>query len=340
MGLFTPQLSTKTMLLMCRQMATTSGAGIPILRSLELVSENLKDKNARNILARMHDRIRKGSTLADAARQESRQLHPLFVELLASGEAGGHVEAMLQDLADYFEDRLSMKRLIIGKSTYPALQLCAAWFLGTFALGIVSRLSARGFDIWQYVREYAQFQALALGGFAVFVLAMAAISRWRGLKAPWAWAATFCWPIKNISRRFARARFFRSLSLLIGSGAPLARSIERAAATTLNPYLEEDFRAVAPRVNAGETLVQAFAPCKYMTRELREMVHVGEESGRLEESLRKASDYQMQEAVHAVNVATKVGEVVIILGVAMVIGYVVISFWTGYYGGMLDELGV
>jgi len=70
------------------------------------------------------------------------------------------------------------------------------------------------------------------------------------------------------------------------------------------------------------------------------MLSVGEESGKLDETLLKAAQYQMEEATHAVNVATRVGEIVIGLAVAALIGYIVISFWSNYYGKMMDELKI
>lgn len=341
MGLASPMIATKRMVPLCRQMATSYGAGIPILRTLELVAEVEKHKRTREVFERMHDGIRDGDTLAQACRKESKYLPPMFTECLASGEMGGRIATMLNDLAQYYEDRLAMRRTIIIKSLYPAFQLSMAWFLGSFALRIIPRLDMdKTFNAWQYIAEYARFQVFSLLLFFTIVAVVFLFGQTRAFRRMWGAFATYLWPLRNITRRFARARFFRSLSLLVGSGLPIAYAIERAASTTLNPFIEKDLLAAVPRVAAGMTLSEAFAPCRFLTPQTREMIHVGEESGRIEDTLRKASDYQMEEAVHAVNVATRVGEVVIIIAVAIIIGWIVFSFYGRFYGGLMDELNI
>jgi len=338
--LLSSQLSTKTMVPLSRQLATSSGAGIPILRTLELVAGGARDKKARNLLLRVRDNIRDGNTLSQALRAESKYLPPLFVELMSSGEAGGHIEAMLQDLAQYFEERLQMQRMVISKLTYPFLQVCAAWFLGTFALRALSHIGTGAFNLDEYLLGYAKFQASALGVFGVVALVLWGLTRLGFFRSPWRWILTYMWPIKGVTRRFGRSRFFRSLSLLIASGMPIARALERAAATTLNPYMEDDFLTAVPRVQAGDSLTESLRGCRFMTQETIEIIAVGDESGKVDAALRKASEYQMQEAIHAVNVAARAGEVFIMLLVAGLIGYIVISFYSGLYGGLFDALGV
>lgn len=341
MGLMSPQIPAKKMVPVCRQMATSYGAGIPILRTLELIAEAEKHKGVREVFLRMHDGIRNGDTLGQACRKESKCLPPLFTELLASGEMGGRIATMLSELAQYYEDRLEMQRLIVRKSLYPGFQLATAWFLGTFALGILPHLRmGKSFDLWGYIGEWGRFQVVSLLVFFAILAGVVLIGRAGALRWVWGLLATYLWPLRNITRRFARTRFFRSLSLLIGSGLPIGYAIERAASTTLNPYIEKDLVTAVPRVAAGMTLSDAFAPCRFLTPQTREMIHVGEESGRLEETLQKAADYEMQEAVHAVNIATRVGEVVIIIAVAVLIGWIVISFYSQLYGGLMDDLNI
>ncbi|NIA15034.1 MAG: hypothetical protein GWP08_13255 [Nitrospiraceae bacterium] len=340
MGLLSSKLPDKKMMTVCRQMATSYNAGIPILRTLELMTDKERDKKTREVLLTIHDDISNGSTLEQAARRQAEYLPPLFVELLASGETGGRLDAMLKDLANYFEDRTEMRRMIVRKSMYPCFQLMMAWFLGTFALRILGHIGSGTFSIGGYLADYANFQAKAMLLFATAAMAVIALWRMGLISGVWGWIATYLWPLRSITRRFARARFFRSLSLLVGSGVPIQHAITRATTTMLNAVMERDLLTAVPRVMSGLTLAEAFAPCNSLTPETKEMIVVGEQSGQLEEMLRKTSQYQMDEAVHAVSIATRVGEVLVMVGVAIVIGYVVISFWSGFYGGMMDDLGI
>ena len=337
MGLFSPQLSTKTMVPVCRQLATTYEAGIPILKGLELVSEQSGDKTAREVLRQMKENIQNGATLGESARQHRKHLPPFFIELLASGEAGGRLDLMLRDLAQYFEDRQTMIRRFIGAMVYPCIQLTLAWFLGTFALGLVGQLdvmSGTPFSFETYLTSYAKFQAKALLIFGLVVLLLAGLSYVGVLRWISGWLSNVVWPLRPISRRFALARFFRSMSLLVGSGMNIKSCVQNSAAITMNPYMQRDLLQAVPPLANGATLVEAFACTRYLTQVSREMIMVGEETGNLEGSLRKVSEYHLEEATHQVQVLTRIMGVLLLLAVAGIVGFVVISFYAKLYSGM------
>lgn len=344
MGLFSPQISLKKVVPVCRQLATSYDAGIPILKSLELIMRQEGDAKTRQVFRHMHDSIKNGSTLGEAARLQKRYLPPFFIEMLATGERGGKLDVMLRDLAQYFEDRLAMKRQIIRTLTYPALQLTAAWYVGTFALGLIRQVRGvfqsrnPSFDLGAYFDSYLRFQGIVTV-LAIAVFAGCVVLSRMGLFG-WVWGlfATKIWPMSIVTQKFGLARFFRSMSLLIGSGMRIDHCIENSAAVVANPYLERDLvKAVSP-VRDGRTLVEAFAESRTLTPTAREMIYIGEQAGQLENALRKVSEYHMQEATHAVHIANRVMGVLILLAVGGIVGYVIISFFM-MYGGMLDDIG-
>lgn len=344
MALLSSEISTKKLVPLCRQLATSYDAGIPIIQTLDLVKRNVRDREVATVLTHMSDDIRNGSTLAEAATRQEKKLPKFFVNLLATGEAGGRLDITLRDLADYFEDQLELRRDIIRSMTYPTLYLCAAWFLGSFALGIVGRLRAlfnernATFNLGEYFREYAGFQMNAMLVVGAVVLAAGILSRmgvWRWI---YSFVGTFIWPLSKVTRRFALARFFRSLSLLIASGTGMIPSIRASAAVTSNPYVEKDLLRSVPYVKEGFTLTESFSHCRMLTPLDREIILVGETSGKLDTQLNKASKYHQDEANHAVAVALKVLNVLIVLAVGLVVGYIVITFWSQYFGIMGDVL--
>lgn len=340
MGLMTKEISAKQLVPLCRQMASSYDAGLPIIRTLELMSENAKDSRAKQVFQSMAADARGGATLGEAARKQEKYLPRFFIELLHSGELGGRLDVMLRDLADYYEDRLSMQRKIVGAMVYPALQLTAAWFLGTFALGLISQLSlesGQAIDLGAYFSQYLTFQGISMAVVAVAVVIIIVLSRMGIFKFSFGLIAHFVWPLNKVNRKFSLARFFRSFSLLVGSGMNIQACIANAAAISGNPYIEKDLKTAIPRVSGGATLVEAFGPCRSLTPVAREMLEVGEQSGNLEASLRKVSEYHLEEGQHAVSIATKVMGVLIVLAVAGLIGFVIISFYAKYFS-MLNSL--
>jgi type II secretory pathway component PulF len=347
MGLLSAEIPTKKMVPLCRQMATSYDAGIPVLRMLDMLSNGQKDRQVRDLLRRMSNAVQRGSTLGDAAQAESKYLPKFFISLLSTGEMGGRLDEMLRDLAQYFEDRLTMQRNIVRSLIYPCIQIMAAWYLGTFALRLIPKImnlmTARGggsFDIGAYFVEYGIFQAKAHAIFAIFFVAFVVLARMGLFGWVWGLFATHIWPLSNVTIKFGLARFFRSMSLLIGAGLRVDFCVDASAEVTANPYMEKDLKKATPLIRRGSTLVEAFSESRYLTPTAREMVAVGEQSGNLETQLRKVADLHLADALHAVDIATKFMGVLIVLAVAGLIGYIVILFWTSLYGGLFNELGV
>ncbi len=347
MGLFSAQIGTKQMVPLCRQLATSFDAGIPIIRTFEHVGSITNDGKVRRVLIEMTDSLKRGSTLGEAALSQRKFLSPFFIQLLASGERGGQIDIMLRDLAQYFEDRLEMQRMIRRMMAQPVFYLFVAWFGGTFAFGIlgVVREAFAGTGggtegVMVYLGEYARFQVKAIIVFAGLVAIAIVLAR-LGLFG-WISGAvtTFIWPISVVTRKFALARFFRSFALLLNSGLSITKCIEGAASVTANPYIQKDLLKAIPEIRAGATLVEAFSHSRQLTPMSREMLAIGEQSGKLELQMRKISQYHLEEATHATQVATRVFATTVFLLVAGLIGYIVISFYMNLYGSMFDELGI
>ncbi len=326
------------MAIICRQLATMYNAGIPLLQALSLAAERGVSARARVLLQRMARFIREGASLAEAAAREERVLPELFVEVVAAGEKGGRLDVLLRDLAQYYERMHGMKRSVISSLVYPGLQLASAWFLGTFALGIVKSIggilhgSGGRFSMNAYLLSYLRFQGIALFLLLLGVAVLVFLSRRGWLRGPAALVMRGMWPLNRVIEKFALARFYRGMSLLIQAGLDMRQCITRSAAMTLNAAIEDDLLRAVPVVSRGGSLVEAFSHSRYLGRVGREMLAVGEQSGNLEATLQKAAEYSFEEAQTAVTVLGKVLQVFITLAVGVVVGYIVISFYGKLYG--------
>lgn len=342
MRIFSPHIATKAIAPVCRQLATSYEAGIPVLKCLELTAKNTRNKEAKQVLSEMRARVMDGATLGEAARAYRRQLPQYFIEMLDAGDKSGKLAVMLRDLADYYEDQMHMRRKIIGALIYPGIQAAAAWFLGSFALRLVSSIDFSGrnpFNMSDYIASYLRFQAVAMVVFMLLIAGIAVLSRLGLWQLAWGAVTNTIWPINTVVRKLALARFFRSMSLLIGSGMHLPQCITNAAAITANPYIQRDLMRAAPLVVNGAALVDAFSICGTLTPMARQMLLVGEQSGNLEMALAKVAQYHLEEADFALRAAAKVMGVVILLGLGALVGYIYLSFFMTYYGRMLDSIG-
>ncbi len=348
MGLLSSEIDTKAMVPVCRQLATTYEAGIPILKSFQHVARESKDPRVRRVMRSIADDIQQGGTLADAVQRQSKYLSPFFVQLMMSGEKGGHLDAMLNDLAQYFEDRLNIQRTVASAMAYPVMLMIVAWFLGSFALGMGNRAVASFSDpskggvggVTEYFGEWASMQLRAMGIFAVLAVVFVLLARAGVLGWITGAVTTFVWPLSKVTQYFAMARFFRSFALLMSSGLSVNRCVEGAAGVTNNPYIEKDLLQVVPHVKRGETLAESFRASRFLTPMAREMLAVGEESGNLDYHLKKCADYHLKEAGHWTRQAVTVFTVLLMVTVFGAIGAIIIRFYTNLYGGMMDALGI
>ncbi len=324
----------------CRQMATSYNAGIPILQTLKLLGGQTSHRRAQRVFLEMHHAIKNGSGLGEAAQVQEKYLPRYFIDLLSAGETGGKLDIMLRDLADYYEDRLRMRRDILQAISYPVfILLPIAYFLGSFALMLVSRLDMSGgggFNFGDYIQDYMFFQMRMMVFFALIFGVVVVLSRYGIFPWIWGWVATFVWPLAPITRKLALSRFFRSMALLVGAGVDLKKCIVNGAAITANPYMQRDLLQAVPGVVQGKTLVEAFSVTRSLTPLAREMLLVGEQSGELEIAMMKVSQYHHEEATHAVNRGVKVLGVVIMLTVAIMVGFFIISFYSQLYSNLLN----
>lgn len=342
MGLFTSQIPTKKMVTLCRQLATSYDAGLPLTQSMDIVGSQLGDKEVSRVLQSMKTDIRNGATLGEAAAAQHRHLPTFFVQLAAVGETGGRLDIMFRDLAQYYEDKAELRRQIIGSLVYPAIQLAAGWFLGSFALTTIGMIdvAATSFNFGALIERYVQIQIVA--GFVViaaivgaFVLNMLGVLGYvTGL------VGTFAWPFSAATRRFALARFCRSMALLVQSGVSMPRCVEDAASVAANPYIANDLAKCAEPIRRGATVSEAFSQSRYLPDMAKQMIAVGEETGALDTQLMKVSEWFTSEAQARLKTLITIMNVSIILGVALTIGYVIISFYARLYGGLMNEYGI
>ncbi|NLN92403.1 MAG: hypothetical protein GX130_03710 [Candidatus Hydrogenedens sp.] len=322
-----------------RQLSTAYQAGLPVIAALQIVVDRGAPSRARRALIMMADSIRDGSSLADAAREQQAVLPELFIEVLAAGETGGRLDVLLADLADHYDGMEAIARATKVAMVYPALQLASAWYLGSFALGIIRTFTLTGsgtFSLSSYLSSYGAFQFNChLIAFTVLAI-LFGLNRLGSLNIVFSTIKHHLWPVNRIIHKFALARFFQGFSILLGAGIEIKKCIRQSAAMTLHPLVERDLLQALPAVAQGKTLIEAFAPCKSLTRVDHEMIGVGEVSGELEASCKKLSEYHLNEAASAVQTAMKILQVVITLVVGAIIGYIVISFYGRLYGSMLD----
>ena len=282
-------------------------AGLPILRSIELLLERQQNPVWKEVLTDIRDRITSGASLSDAFAAQGDLFPRLYPTSLKAGEKAGELEPVLRRFLKYQKTMVQLQRKVVSTLIYPALLI-------TVSIGLISILMT--FVIPRFTEFFAEFGSdlplltrivvgiattirahigwIAGGLVAAFVGLRYFARTDRGreffdaqyLKLPF---------VGGIFRRFAISQFTRSLATLLSGGTPLVPSLETASEAVGNRYVSRKIGETVPRVREGGELWRALEDTGMMTNLTIEMVKVGESSGALEEMLNSASEFYDEE---------------------------------------------
>ena len=282
-------------------------AGLPVVRSFEILLERQKNPTLRRVLTDVRERVNSGMSISEAFAEEGDLFPRLYWTSLKAGEKSGEIEAVLRRYLKYQKTVIALTRKVASTLVYPAILIALSAGLITILMTYV---------IPRFTEFFADFNAelplltvvvLAIATFLranflllVGVIAGAAflVSRWLKTTVGREWfdGAILKLPIVGgIFRRFAITQFTRSLGTLLGGGTPLVPALENAADAVGNRSVSRRIKAVVPKVREGRELWKTLDETGILTDLTIEMIKVGESSGALEEMLASVSEFYDEE---------------------------------------------
>lgn len=281
------------------QLSDLLRSGVPLLRSLELLQRQSRNKVLKVVLQEVRDEVADGTRLAEAMRQHSKVFSELAVSMVRAGEEGSFLEDVLRRIADFTEHQEDLKGRVVGATVYPmfliviggfVLTVMMVWFVPKFE-PVFQRLETRGELPWATTAVVAISDTLSSYGLVVagllVTVAFFAIQYFqtddgrlaldRGkLAAPGA---------GNIYRSLAIARFCRILGTLLSNGVPILNSLRIAKDATGNKILANAINEASDYISAGKTLAEPLRASGEFPEEAVEIIAVAEEANNLEKVL-------------------------------------------------------
>jgi len=285
-----------------RQLATLVQSGMPLDQALTAVAEQADDARAARIVAAVRTQLSAGEALPAALAQYPRTFSPLYRGLVGAGAETGRLAEVLTRLADYLEAREALRQKVVLALIYPAIVTVIAFAVIAVLLAYVV---PQVVSVYQQSRQTlpwltqaliatsAFFRAtgwLWLGLVVVAAVALATANRSHAFRARWhAWLLRL--PVAGkLARSLDSARFASTLAILVGSGAPLLRSLDAASDVVRMLPLARAARAATALVREGVTLSRALKEQGEFPPVLIHLVANGESSGRLGPMLQRASE--------------------------------------------------
>ena len=348
------KVKTKLLTVFTRQLATLIDAGLPLLRSLNTLARQERNKVLRNTMTSLATAVESGSTFSEALAQHPGIFNKLYVNMVKAGELGGVLEIVLTRLAEFQEKSQRIKGKVMSAMVYPIVVLCIAVVILSFLLVFI-------------VPKFQQIFSDALPGqplpgITMFVINLShiLISEWYivlgviaalviGYKVFASTPAGAAMLDKLVLRlpifgdlmnKTSISRFSRTLGTLISSGVPILQALNITRDTAGNFVVANAISKIHDSVKEGESVVGPMESSGVFPPMVTSMVQVGEETGQLPDMLVKVADVYEGEVDNVVTSLTSILEPIMIVFLAVIVGTIVIALFmpmvkliTGLSGG-------
>ena len=332
------------------KLAALVDAGVPIVRSIELMASQQKLPLFRRALTAVGLDVNQGMSLATALRRWPKVFDRLTIAMVEAGEAGGVLDETLRRLAKLLEDNAKLQNQIKGAMGYPVavLTIAVLVFLGmtiflipTFA-GIFEDLGA---DLPWFTQMMVDLSALLRSPFSVLLVAVLAGGAWllRGYYAtPQGRRAIDAFILKlplfgDLVQKSSTAQFCRTFSSLAKAGVPILMSLEIVKETTSNSIISDAISSSRDDVLQGIPLSIALSRKDVFPSMALGMLAIGEETGEMDAMLSKVGDFYEDEVASSVKALTSMLEPAMIVVVGGIVGSIMLAMYLPMFAG-LDQI--
>jgi type IV pilus assembly protein PilC len=331
----------KTLMMFTRQLATLIGAGLPLLRGLNVLAKQERDFVLKNTINKVADSVQGGSTFSEGLAQHPRLFNDLYVNMVKAGELGGVLELVLTRLAEFQEKAQKVKNKVVAAMVYPIIVLLLAMGIMTFLLiFIVPKFETIFHDmlgdkplptITLLVIGLSDFMqkhwAVLLGVIIVVFAAGKVAARTRAGRAVIDRTKLRTPLFGDLVRKTSISRFSRTLGTLVTSGVPILQALDITRETAGNIVIAKAISQVHDSVKEGESIMQPLEASGAFPPMVISMIDVGEETGQLPEMLLKIAEVYDDEVDNSVAALTSLLEPIMIVLLALIVGTIVIALF-------------
>ena len=342
-------VKAKDLAVFTRQFSVMIGAGLPLVQCLDILGTQAEDRNFGDVILATRADVEGGASLADAMRKHPKTFDSLFTNMIAAGEAGGILDAILKRLATYIEKAVKLKGQVKSAMVYPISVIVIA----TLVVGAI---------LWKVIPTFAQLFAglgadLPLPTRIVISLSNGLV-RFMPFIVVGIVAAGFGFRtyyqtvggrmvvdrvvlklpvLGSLMRKIAVARFCRTLSTLLASGVSILEALDITARTAGNAVVEDGILTTRKSIERGETIAGPLKQTGVFPPMVVQMIGVGEATGALDTMLSKIADFYEEEVDVAVAGLLTLLEPLMIALLGGIVGGIVIAMYLPIFS-LISEL--
>ncbi len=335
--LFKRGIKTTDLSLITRQLATMIAAAMPIEECLKAVAEQCEKKVLRTILSAVRNRVIEGYTLADSMSAFPHIFDTLYCAMIAAGERSGHLDTVLNRLADYVEQRKKLQSKLLQAMIYPVILTIIAITVVSILLGsVVPQVIEQFIHMKQelplitqiLIKMSAFVKNFGLSIALIIALAFLGLHFW--LRHPKNLKKYHHFLLKmpiigRVSRGLNTARYARTLSILNASAVPLLEAMTISSRVLTNTYARDLLTKAADKVREGSSIRVALETTHLFPPMMLYMIASGEQSGELDAMLERAAENQDREFEAQVNIALGIFQPALVVCMAAVVLFIAVA---------------
>lgn len=334
------KVKTFDLVIFCRQLSTMLEGGVPILRAIESIATEVRDKNFKNILHKIARDLKEGKTLSESFKKYPNAFSDLFNAIVEAGEKVGSLDKMLGRLSGYLEARDRLVKKMRSATTYPAFIafsfLVAVAVITLFLIpkfqSVYSDFGAELPTLTLIIFNVSNFviQNIAVVLVALVVVIFSLFVFIRHTRAGRAFfdRALLGLPIfGDVIKKAAMSKFSRTLSTLLDQGISITEAFLLVGRTSGNIIIEDAGRKASELITGGEEIPGALEKTRVFPPLMLQMVSVGVESGSLPELLDKTADFYEEQVDTFVSTLTAAIEPILVISLGTVIAVVVVALY-------------
>lgn len=323
--------------ILCRQFYFTLSAGIPMMRTIAMIKDQIEHKKLKKILENVYDEAQKGSSLSEVLHKH-KDIPFMLTAMVEVGEATGNIDQVMEEMADYYDKQHRQKKKIDAALTYPKFLLvfaiCIVIGLVSFVVPtFVESILSAGQELpitTQIIIKIADFinsnlLLLVLLVLALFVIKKLFIDTNYTIQYQIDKFLVTDKYLGKITQQIFTARFARTFAMLVKGGMNIIESLSIAGNAVDNKFIKKSIDEATDSISAGAGIGDTLEIKKIFPSMLTQMIKVGEDTGSLDNILRKTSEYYEIEAEFALQKLTALIEPIMIVFLAFIVGFVVIS---------------
>jgi type IV pilus assembly protein PilC len=332
----------KVLMIFTRQLATLIDAGLPLLKSLDVLGKQEKDPVLKKIIGSIAEGVQGGSTFSETLGSHPKVFNRLYMNMVKAGELGGVLEIVLNRLAEFQEKAQKLRNKVKSAMTYPVIVLSIAMLILVFLLAfivpkfkeifsdllgpnkplpalteVIMNLSANIVANWYIVLGAVVSLVIGWKVFSSSAKGRVILDQ-LSLKIPL---------FGDLTRKSSISRFSRTLGTLVTSGVPILQALTITKETAGNSVIADAVVKVHDAVKEGESIVTPMEACGVFPPMVISMVDVGEETGQLPDMLLKVADVFDDEVDNTVDALTSLLEPLMIVFLAVIVGTIVIALF-------------